>query len=173
VFFTAVPAFLAGSAALVILLLVFVNVFFWRDPPRKRAFVEDPAGDFTRWTGLPWPENARISSVDDDHGGWRNDGAFHIVFDADRATLEKWLAGPPPWSLGAWQRGPVPLDLFSGFDRDGGNDQGYELMCEEVLKSDKTWYVAKDRGRSLKWAHYNLLILDPTNNRVWLSCVDF
>jgi len=149
-------------------------------PSRYRDVVDDPGGDFTLSTGLEWPATASVISVDDTHGGFLGDGEFHIIFDTDRATLEKWLAESPPWEQHNWKSGPVPNEIryCCSFGLGGVSSRSYnggpieyagdtELL--RVLSSNQIWYAAKERCcESLRWSNGNLLIIDFVNNRVWL-----
>ena len=154
-------------------------------PARFRESVNDPGGDFTTHTGLTFPEFAKVLSVDDTHGGFHGDGEFHLVFEIDEETLNRWLQTPPPWEAGEWQSGPVPHEIgfHCGF---GTSGVGYasinngpteyigdsELKC--LLSSSEIWYIAKERGSSsIAWHNGSLLILDPKSNEVWLSVWDF
>ena len=68
-----------------------------------------PGLGFRNYTGLNWPHEARIVQSADDHGGFQGDGEFSLIFDTDRANIQKWLVGSAPW--GEWQHGPVPGEI--------------------------------------------------------------
>jgi hypothetical protein len=150
-----------------------------------REVVDNPGADFTRATGLAWPQGAKVVSVGDDHGGMMGDGEFHVVFDTDEATLKKWLASPCPWQPRKWQRGPVPTEIgfHCRFGTDGvaairidGGPSKYvgDRELEQLLRSQTIWYAAKERCcESLRWHNGHLLVIDCATNRVWLSVWDF
>jgi hypothetical protein len=116
--------------------------------------------DFWQYTGL-WPSNARIVACGDTHGGFHGDGEFYLVIEVDRATMERWLKCPPPWGI-SWMRGPIPRrGRFGGVPG-----------AEEVHESRETWSTVRDREPRWNWTHYDVLIIDPSTNRVWLSVVD-
>jgi hypothetical protein len=171
----ALPIFICGGAA----------IFGVSIPWRPREVVSDPAGEFTRFTGLDWPSTASIISVDDDHGGWNGDGEFHLIFHADRATLDRWLAKSPPWEQAEWKPGPVPTKIgyhcafgssgVTSVTVDGGpSEYSGDPELERVLGSNQVFYAAKERCcESLRWHNGNLLLIDLASNRVWLSIWDF
>jgi hypothetical protein len=142
-----------------------------------------PGLGFRHYTGLRWPSEVRVVRSADSHGGFLGDGEYFLVFDADPATLQGWLAGDAPW--GRWERGPVPGEM--GFHcKFGGSGVGWggpvggppryrgdeELV--RLLGSDHVWYSARERGSgSLRWHNGDLLVLDLAAGRVWLSVWDF
>lgn len=178
------PLILLIFIAMPILLFTFPIALWDTVPDRFRTTIADPASDFTRYTGLAWPESARIVSVDDDHGGFRGKGVFHIIFDVDRETLERWLVDSPPWGGRSWKRGPVPWEIGGSFGEahsvsatsiDGGPYKYHgDPMVVQMLGSDKTWYAAKERCcEGMPWRRGVALILDLGNNRVWVSSWDY
>lgn len=152
---------------------------------RGKTLVEEPSLSFTQITGLPWPTAASIVSTGDTHGRFQGDGELHIVFDIDRETLEKWLAGPSPWGQSEWKRGPVPPEIgyHCSFGSQGVamvsiDDGPYQYAgdpkLERVLDSTENWYAVRERGSgTIRWHNGNLLMIDMKENRVWLSAWDF
>lgn len=85
--------------------------------PQPRG-VSNPGADFTRATGLDWPDSARVVAAEDTHVDWRTagplfglrssgDGVLNIIFDVDPEAVRAWLAAPPPFGTN-WEKGPVP-----------------------------------------------------------------
>jgi hypothetical protein len=153
-------------------------------PDRFRETVEDPGSDFERQTGLAWPDNAEILSVDDTHGGFHGDGEFHVVFKTDAETIQEYIKGRAPFE-GSWRNGPVPHEIgvhcnfgsegvFVIGDSNGRTEYAGDSSLIGVLESDEVYFAAKDRGpESIQWHNGHLLVLDPTTNKVWLSVWDF
>lgn len=123
---------------------------------------QDPARDFTRITGLRWPESAIVTLTYDDHSPPLGDGERHIVFDIGGNTIGKWLAESPPWKVDGWQLGPIPDEIAGNCLHDNP-----ELL--RLLDSSDTMYTAASLGpEGAPWHNGRLLLLDPANNRVWL-----
>ncbi len=132
-------------------------------PERFRESVEDPGSDFESQTGLAWPDNAEILSVDDTHGGFHGDGEFHVVFKTDPKTIQEYLDGPAPFG-GSWRKAPVPSEI------------GSYCVCssETISGSDEIHFFAEERGpESMRWHNGLLLVVDPSTNKVCLSVWDF
>ena len=173
-------AFAAMIGQFVYLGMVSFNSLF---PGPFREVVENPGSDFTQRTGLPWPLTAEVLSVGDTHGGWLGDGEFHLVFKADRAVLEYWLAKQPPWGQPTWQTGPVPheIGMHCSFGTkhfpapkfgDGPTEYLGDTEIEQVLGSNQMRFVAQDRLPDNPWYNGQVLIIDPANNQVWLCVWD-
>lgn len=173
----------AGAAVLIPLLLCagfLLSDGFSQEPNRR--VITDPGGDFTDYTGLAWPASAAVVSAGEVRNEFLGDGEFYLIFDADHATLEEWLAAAPPWEQGEWHRGPVPSEIgwHCGFGTSGmgadpagsGPDKNIKQdEREQMLGSKQIWYVAKDHAP--QWEHGEIFIIDPAHNRVWLSRWDF
>jgi hypothetical protein len=131
---------------------------------RFREAVENPEAEFTEYTGLDFPDSARILAVGDTHGGLNGDGEFYLAFEADKETIQAWLDQEPPWGQPAWLPGPVPGEIANhcmDAPRDG-------------MDSDRIHYIAQDFKRaSIPWHNGRLLVLDPARGRVVLSWWDF
>lgn len=133
-------------------------------PERFRETVENPGAEFTRYTGLAFPDSAKILTAGDTHGGFNGDGEFYVAFDADRQTIDSWLDDPPPWNQPAWLPGPVPQEI-AGHCMDAPR---------EGMDSERIRYVAEDfKLASIPWHNGRLLVLDPARGRVVLSWWDF
>ena len=170
-------------AAVAVPILLFMGVMSFMLGP-YRTVVADPSREFTQFTGLEWPSAASIVSVADDHGGFIGDGEFHIVFDADRETLERWLAESPPWDQTEWKPGPVPgeIGFHCTFGLGGigtGTTHGGQSLyfgnpeLVQLLSSRQIRYAADSHCGDSCWHNGALLVIDPTNSRVWLSQWDF
>ncbi len=139
---------------------------------------------FADSTGLAWPPNGSLVRSVDSHGGFLGDGEFYVVFDADEATIQKWLEGPAPWG-GNWRHGPIPGEagIHCSFGTSGvswggvvGKPSSYSGDKElvDLLSSTSVIFAARERCcASLPWHNGNLLIIDPGSRRVWLSVWDF
>lgn len=154
---------------------------------KSGPLIEDPETGFTQITGLEWPENPEVITLADTHDGFLGDGEFYLIFRTDKETLEEWLSNPPPWENEEWKLGPVPPEIGSHASFGKGSmiigsvgDGPYQYESEgelvDLLKSDKIWYVVKERccGRdSLYFHNGELLIIDLETQRVWLSSWDY
>jgi hypothetical protein len=130
--------------------------------------VEDPASEFTEYTGFVWPDSANLVVVGDDHGGFHGDGEFYLVFDVERDTLEKWLSVNPPWGDPEWQEGAVPNDI-AGHCSFGGNS-----THSTALSSPDNIYCAQDfKISSIPWHNGRVLAINTKTERVYLSWWDF
>jgi hypothetical protein len=167
------------------------GLIFWigqalQVPARFREVVNNPAGDFTEVTGLPWPNTAKLVAVGDTHGGFHGDGELYLVFDVDQETVAKWLTATSPWDSGKWQRGPVPTEIGiqCGFGQQSpvslkdqmGREEylGGSAEIRSLLAARENWHVARSRGpKDMPWHNGNLLVIDLSRSRVWLSSWDF
>lgn len=180
--------FSVAVAVVFALPVIFVvdMALFETEPADQSVLTKPPEALFSQYTGLEWPATATIVSTGDGHRGmFNNEGEFHLVFDTDLATLDEWLAEPPPWQQSQWKRGPVPTEI--GFHCNFGSD-GVAAVSDEgktseysgdpqlvqLLGSNRIWYAAHERCcKSLRWHNGSLLVIDLKNNRGWLSVWDF
>jgi len=151
----------------------------------------DPKGAFTKYTGLAWPSEGRIGYVFDDHG-WPSDGTFYLIIEVDRATLDRWKAGPPPFGAEKWTTEPLPDEATTScyFKKDvsfARNGIVHYTVGEKIRKpgwtSDSglvrahdaptTWRAWLDRSPAgFEWHDGSFLALDFERNLVWLSVWD-
>jgi hypothetical protein len=175
----------AGVLALPVIVVIDLALFETA-PADQSVLTKPPEALFSQYTGLEWPATATIVSTGDGHSGlFNNEGEFHLVFDTDRATLDEWLAGLPPWQQSQWKRGPVPTEIgfHCNFGSDGvaavshdGKTSEYsgDPQLVQRLGSNRIWYAAQERGcKSLRWHNGSLLVIDLKNHRGWLSVWDF
>jgi hypothetical protein len=133
-----------------------------------------PDHGFSWYTGLDWPQTARVLSYGNSYGGLCGDGEEHLVFETDETTIARWLSGPPPWQAGRWERGPVPREIgrHCDFPEIGGPRRASadpDLVAP--LDSQEVWYVARER-ESFEHNPYrqgDLIVLDPRCKKVWWS----
>ena len=163
-------------------LLAFV---FFRPAPPPMSEDEARRG-FTNVTGIAWQSNFTMVGHKSEHAGGFGDGEYGVVVTVPVETLNRILASPPPWGT-KWRNGPVDYEVgshcsFIYAERPGGRVVGTEQFdyvggSEEVrtiLGSANTKWCAKQRGStSMPWHNGNLLIADPSSNRLWLSVWDF
>ena len=159
------------------LLLYFVSPLF-------NTLLVDSASDFKFFTGLAMPEDATVVRTADNHGGFHGDGEFYLVFKTDRATLENWLAEPPPWGK-RWQAGPLPSEMtyqnmfgwefdFSAVEGQAAVDPTKPDRAAYAFNSPSVRYSAEERCcEGTPWHNGSLLIVDPESGYVWLSVWDF
>ncbi|MEZ6102170.1 MAG: hypothetical protein R3E01_36720 [Pirellulaceae bacterium] len=133
-------------------------------------------------TGFRVPLGAKVITTGDSHGGFHGDGEFHLVFDTRTSTIDKWLVQPPPWGNPTWLKGPVPgsIGFHAKFGTDGVGAHSvdginYKYSGDEqlasLLSSPDIWYAARERQSD--WHNGDLLIVDPTANRIWYAEWDF
>lgn len=177
---------LAVSALIAPILICFSSTSV-APPAQYRKTIDNPGAEFSQITGLEWPKYTKVITVADTHGGFIGDGEFYLIFDTDREILEKWLSNPPPWKIDEWKSGPVPPEIGShvsfgkdgimiGSVGDGPYQYGSKGELVDLLKSDKIWYVVKERccGRdSLYFHNGELLIIDLDAQQVWFSSWDY
>lgn len=164
----------------------FVIFIGW--PFIDRTTAEEAKAKFTVETGLAWPESAKIVSFGDDHGivNMSSEGEFHIVFDTDQRTIDKFLnselkAPAPDEQFSEWKSGPVDpkISPYCGFDTMAtySTHARSTLSRQEIddaLDSKNIMYTASERCcDNIEWHNGTLLIVDPVNNRVWLSSWDY
>ena len=141
--------------------------------------VTNPGHDFTRNTGLDWPESTRVVTAGEVRLEFLGDGEYYLVFDAPAQTLDRWLEQSAPWDAGEWQQGPVPEEIprFFHFGVSGMSapPQGTvaarpidEEQIKRLLTSTATRYVAHQRSLN-SWNNGEILLLDLRRNRVWYS----
>lgn len=136
--------------------------------PSQGRVVEDPVSRFVDCTGLAWPQSAKVIQVGDDHGGWNGDGEFFLVLDADRETLERWLAAVPPWGGSKWQEGAVPNEI--AMHCRFGNTHTHS----DALSSSDIKYCAEDfKMTDIPWHNGRVLAFNTTTGKVYLSWWDF
>ena len=125
-------------------------------------FDSSPGTWFTRFTGLEWPESARIIAAGDEY--WVFEWEHYFIFEADHEVLEKWLSNPPPWGIEKWSIGPVPPEI--NYWSNGPHDK--------LTNSENIRYAAKEYCCSnLRFHSGDLIIIDPDSNRVWVASWDY
>ena len=145
-------------------------IFVFVRPQQFRDSVEDPASEFTRYTKLKWPEGAAIVSVGDDHGGLQGDGEFHLVFDADKEILKRWLESSTSWGDPEWKDGPIPEVIADHCFISVKHGTTYQ----KGLAQSQIRYCAEDFKHSdIPWHNGRVLAIDPVAGRVYLSWWDF
>jgi len=83
-----------------------VACYFWWLPKTSQGW-------FTHDTGLIFPPDAEVVEDSRDYSvgmveSFASEGTSVFAFKTDRATLDGWVQGKPPWQE-QWNRGPVPL----------------------------------------------------------------
>jgi hypothetical protein len=109
-----------------------------------------PQGWFTYSTGFEYPGNAVV--VEDSRsyttGMWEtfaSEGTSVFAFRTDSQTIQRWLAGPPPWQK-SWTRGEVPIWV--------NENRPPSREFSTTMRGDM--------------GNGDLLAIDPTANTVWL-----
>jgi len=139
-------------------------------PIQFRYTIEDPASEFTEYTKLKWPEGSVVVSVGDDHGGLHGDGEFHLIFDANKEELERWLNSPTPWGDAKWKNGPIPIDIADHCFL----SVKHGTIYQSGLAQTGIFYCAEDFKLSdIPWHNGRILAIDPVAGRVYLSWWDF
>lgn len=162
---------------LTLLLICGGGVFYLCVPP-------SPQTVFERATGINWPATATIVSSGDNQGGILGDGEFYVVLDVDQSTIDSVLDSRPSTPLPDWRSGPVPTEIafHCTFGNDvyaaRGTDSGPrelpgDFLLEYPLDSPKILYSAQARWHEPDpWHNGTLLVVDPGNQRIWLSIWD-
>ena len=141
---------------------------------------------FATTTGIGWDSTFEVVGYRNTHAGFTGDGEYAIILSAPSVTISRILASPPPFGE-TWRNGPVdveigyhcsfiyaesPVAFGIGTDHpeySGGSD---EVLA--ILSSKEARWCAKQRGPdSMPWHNGDLLIIEPSTNRVWLSAWDF
>lgn len=161
-------ALLVAAPMLAVAVTNRFELFGCVDPFRET--VEDPGGEFTEYTNIPFPSSAKIIAVGDTHGGFHGDGEFYLVFDADIAEIASWLGQPPPWNQPEWLAGPVPYEIAGRCLADATWSESVKRHFEATT----TKYVAVDsKQSSIPWHNGQLLAINMETGRVVLSRWDF
>jgi len=157
------------NTIVVALLLVHAGCS-WTVPERFRETVDDPAGEFTEYTQIPFPSAAKIIAAGDTHGGFHGDGEFYLVFDADKSEIARWLDLAPPWNQPEWRSGPVPHEISGHCLADATSSEN----ARSLFDATTTRFVAEDlKQSSIPWHNGRLLAIDTESGRVILAWWDF
>ena len=114
--------FIAVAGAFILLPLLAISCAFYNSQGHFRDAITNPGAEFTQFTGLPFPDSARVISTGDTHGGFHGDGEFHLVFEADRATLAGWRSMLPTSAAGPMVERPgTDTDRHPLRVREGGS----------------------------------------------------
>ena len=110
------------------ILFCLIILYCLMDSPTQRA-LKNVKQDFADYTGLAWPEGATVVSIGEtrEPGSFRGGGAYHLIFQTDPETVQKWLnrdppwkGDPPQWNKAEWTAGPVADEIeydFNNFSR--------------------------------------------------------
>lgn len=106
------------------ILLCLIMLYCLMDSPTQRS-LKNVKHDFAAYTGLTWPEGATVVSIGEtrEPGSFRGGGAYHLIFQTDPETVQKWLTGDPPWkgdppqwNKAEWTAGPVADEIEYNFN---------------------------------------------------------
>jgi hypothetical protein len=164
----------AGLTVIALLILIIIGV--------RWAF--SPALPWYRITGMPFPGGASVAMA-----GTSKSGARWIVLRVNGTAIQQLLGKPPPLGQGAWLPGPVDLAIVAHLQFDselwgllrsqtsnktkflGGSDAVWKM-----LDSKSIFYAAMPEAGGANpsdpWAKGRILIIDPTNGRLWANAWD-
>lgn len=149
-----------------------------------RITIENPDQEFTKFTGLAWPDGATVIAADTPYSAPFGEGEFYLIFETNSEVIKDWLSKPPPWEAGIWKYGPIPPEIglhitlgTSGVGIQGNGSLSTYFGDEQLvqlLNSRNNLYAINERccNGNPGFNNGNLLIIEPGLNKVWLVIWD-
>ena len=130
---------------------------------------DDKLAYFYKSSGFKIPPHAKISLDCDDHGGFRGDGEYYVVFETTAKDINSYLKSPF-WTE-KWQHGPVPekiayhTELYNQFPK--------IYKSPAILYLAQNRFFSKDGSDDLDFRNGTIIVIDKKNNRVFYSQWDW
>ena len=168
-----------------IIMMLLCSGWPWIDHTTEQEAIDN----FVKWTGLEYPDSAQIIAFGDDHGiiTMSSEGDYFLVFDVDEKSITEILnqqpesPQPEQWAFSEWQSGPVPAEIGRGrrFETKATySTQAHSSVTQEevaqVFEHEDIFYSASERCcDTIPWHNGTLIVIDPNENRVWVSGWDY